>query len=332
MSDLLDSTNYSVRSSSFLARVIADALRPLVANAQAPQTIQATQTNSSADNFSPDFFAADTPQVQRAQVNSEQQIKTTKPENLAPENDLPRTEAEAKPPRHLIAKPSLNQSPVTRIAKPKSEQDVAAGFSKATSAVRVEQSGRVDQPALTAPQTIAEKMAATRHLAREPKPSPNTAPPALIIRARAPAAARDQSSSSMAATTDSSQDLAQPQKPKIATPKIVTPKIVTPKTADTGVKQVEQSLNQTVKNTTANSLQAAAKPYVSETNALARAQPLQPAHAPAAASAGLHIGQVILRVEDSAAAPKHTAAKAKTGQAQSRVQADAESRQFLRTL
>lgn len=319
MSDLLDSTNYSVRSSSFLARVIADALRPLVANAQAPQTIQATQTNSSADNFSPDFFAADTPQVQRAQVNSEQQIKTTKPENLAPENDLPRIEAEAKSPRHLIAKPSLNQSPVTRIAKPKSEQDVAAGFSKATSAVRVEQSGRVDQPALTAPQTIAEKMAATRHLAREPKPSPNAAPPALIIRARAPAAARDQSSSSMAATTDSSQNLAQPQKPKIATPK----------TADTGVKQ---SLNQTVKNTTANSLQAAAKPYVSETNALARAQPLQPAHAPAAASAGLHIGQVILRVEDSAAAPKHTAAKAKTGQAQSRVQADAESRQFLRTL
>lgn len=322
MSDLLDSTNYSVRSSSFLARVIADALRPLVANAQAPQTIQATQTNSSADNFSPDFFAADTPQVQRAQVNSEQQIKTTKPENLAPENDLPRTEAEAKPPRHLIAKPSLNQSPVTRIAKPKSEQDVAAGFSKATSAVRVEQSGRVDQSASTASQTIAEKMAATRHLAREPKPSPNAAPPALIIRARAPAAARDQSSSSMAVTTDSSQDLAQPQKPKIATPK----------TADTGLKQVEQSLNQTLKNTTANSLQAAAKPYVSETNALARAQPLQPAHAPAAASAGLHIGQVILRVEDSAAAPKHTAAKAKTGQAQSRVQADAESRQFLRTL
>lgn len=319
MSDLLDSTNYSVRSSSFLARVIADALRPLVANAQAPQTIQAAQANSSADNFSPVFFAADTPQVQRAQVNSEQQIKTTKPENLAPENDLPRIEAEAKSPRHLIAKPSLNQSPVTRIAKPKSEQDVAAGFSKATSAVRVEQSGRVDQPALTAPQTIAEKMAATRHLAREPKPSPNAAPPALIIRARAPAAARDQSSSSMAATTDSSQNLAQPQKPKIATPK----------TADTGVKQ---SLNQTVKNTTANSLQAAAKPYVSETNALARAQPLQPARAPAAASAGLHIGQVILRVEDSAAAPKHTAAKAKTGQAQSRVQADAESRQFLRTL
>lgn len=324
MSDLLDSTNYSVRSSSFLARVIADALRPLVANAQAPQTIQATQTNSSADNFSPDFFAADTPQVQRAQVNSEQQIKTTKPENLAPENDLPRIEAEAKSPRHLIAKLSLNQSPVTRIAKPKSEQDVAAGFSKATSAVRVEQSGRVDQPASTASQTIAEKMAATRHLAREPKPSPNAAPPALIIRARAPAAARDQSSSSMAATTDSSQNLAQPQKPKIATPKIATPK-----TADTGVKQ---SLNQTVKNTTANSLQAAAKPYVSETNALARAQPLQPARAPAAASAGLHIGQVILRVEDSAAAPKHTAAKAKTGQAQSRVQADAESRQFLRTL
>lgn len=321
MSDLLDSTNYSVRSSSFLARVIADALRPLVANAQA------AQANSSADNFSPDFFAADTPQVQRAQVNSEQQIKTTKPENLAPENDLPRIEAEAKPPRHLIAKPSLNQSPVTRIAKPKSEQDVAAGFSKATSAVRVEQSGRVDQPASTSPQTIAEKMAATRHLAREPKPSPNAAPPALIIRARAPAAARDQSSSSMAATTDSSQDLTQPQKPKIATPKIVTPK-----TADTGVKQVEQSLNQTVKNTTANSLQAAAKPYVSETNALARAQPLQLAHAPAAASAGLHIGQVILRVEDSAAAPKHTAAKAKTGQAQSLVQADAESRQFLRTL
>lgn len=322
MSDLLDSTNYSVRSSSFLARVIADALRPLVANAQAPQTIQAAQANSSADNFSPDFFAADTPQVQRAQVNSEQQIKTTKPENLAPENDLPRIEAEAKSPRHLIAKLSLNQSPVTRIAKPKSEQDVAAGFSKATSAVRVEQSGRVDQPASTASQTIAEKMAATRHLAREPKPSPNAAPPALIIRARAPAAARDQSSSSMAATTDSSQNLTQPQKPKIAIPK----------TADTGVKQVEQSLNQTVKNTTANSLQAAAKPYVSETNALARAQPLQPARAPAAASAGLHIGQVILRVEDSAAAPKHTAAKAKTGQAQSRVQADAESRQFLRTL